>query len=247
MEDSLKELTCNVVIKIEPDIYVANDIAVHTLEGQYELSNANDIIPHAYIAANDSQNMLLNINQSGEPSSLTRDQVENPVLEKTLNEIPVKTESTNSTEKANKPVFNCAICDIEFNRKGDYSKHVRIHMGDRPFVCKICGRKFAMKSILTSHLMIHSGVKSFECNECDHKCYKKSDLTRHMRVHTGELPYACKECGKQFNDSSNFRRHMRIHTGETPFECKECGKKYTQNSALKSHLMRMHILKNNTL
>lgn len=53
----------------------------------------------------------------------------------------------------------CAYCDYRTPRKGDFTRHVLIHTGEKRFSCNLCGRRFVRKSHLLNHLKTHSKQK----------------------------------------------------------------------------------------
>ncbi|XP_063289960.1 gastrula zinc finger protein XlCGF67.1-like [Pelobates fuscus] len=83
---------------------------------------------------------------------------------------------------------------------------------------------------LKKHLRFHIGNKPFSCSECGKEFYFKAHLVSHQRIHTGEKPFSCSECRKSFNRDSNLLRHQRIHTGEKPFLCIVCGKCFSRDA-----------------
>uniref|UniRef100_A0A8C5J8P5 C2H2-type domain-containing protein n=1 Tax=Junco hyemalis TaxID=40217 RepID=A0A8C5J8P5_JUNHY len=108
--------------------------------------------------------------------------------------------------------------------------------------CLKCGKSFRWRSNLICHMRIHLGEQPYMCEpyECD-KCRKgfqtSSDLLRHQHTHTEcERPFLCPDCGKGFKYNSS----LRIHTGERPYKCPQCGKTFSQRSALTQHEWRHH-------
>ncbi|KAG5834072.1 hypothetical protein ANANG_G00257390 [Anguilla anguilla] len=78
----------------------------------------------------------------------------------------------------------------------------------RPFKCTM----FTQRGTMTRHMRSHLGLKPFACEECGMRFTRQYRLTEHMRVHSGEKPYECQLCGGKFTQQRNLISHLRMHT-----------------------------------
>ena len=79
-------------------------------------------------------------------------------------------------------------CSKSFTRKFSLHAHLKLHMGDRPFVCTFCPRSFSTNSILTCHLRTHTGERPHACPHCPYRSIQRTGLKVHMKnVHNDVL------------------------------------------------------------
>lgn len=52
-------------------------------------------------------------------------------------------------------VFQCSLCDRSFSQRGSLNRHVRSHLGVRPFPCPRCPMTFSRQYRVTEHMRVH--------------------------------------------------------------------------------------------
>ena len=75
----------------------------------------------------------------------------------------------------------CLHCEKEFDHKGHYNEHLKVHSDIREYQCDICSKSFKRASHLADHKKVHL-PKEFKCY-CGKEFTYKSNLTQHMKRH----------------------------------------------------------------
>lgn len=97
-------------------------------------------------------------------------------------------EGTKRVSSARKRHY-CEICDYSTPRKGDLTKHMRIHSGQKPFTCEHCSWKFKQSSHLHMHKLRKHSEESlpFKCSVCGNAYQTFTQLLNHRRSIHGLL------------------------------------------------------------
>ncbi|XP_043199348.1 zinc finger protein 316-like isoform X2 [Amphibalanus amphitrite] len=132
----------------------------------------------------------------------------------------------------------CDLCGKGFAAPIALKRHIKCHMGEKPFRCGECFKTFALKGDLTKHYMTHTQERPHKCELCDMQFARRTTLQKHMRIHTGEKPYTCETCGQGFSRQDVLSTHQRRHTGEQPYKCGICGAGFIHKPPLMAHLKK---------
>lgn len=89
---------------------------------------------------------------------------------------------------AKERIFECGACERAFRAKGDLAKHHKnIHLGLKPHECHY-GMRFGEKGNLTKHMKRHEGDREFHCSfsGCKKTFVLRDGLRRHEKAIHGK-------------------------------------------------------------
>ncbi|KAK4300501.1 hypothetical protein Pmani_027284 [Petrolisthes manimaculis] len=153
-------------------------------------------------------------------------------------------------------VYQCPFCGKLFRDKTKWSRHCRVHTGDKPFVCGSCGKAFSRKDRLHAHLRdAHQHLK---------EPHASTQVTNHLPVAVWEgllpqdgelraavevvmgvaggededsLPIHSPPSGQERGSSeSKSSRKNRARRGTANYACPFCAKLFLDKSKWSRHL-----------
>ncbi|KAM5145866.1 zinc finger and BTB domain-containing protein 6 [Mantella aurantiaca] len=111
----------------------------------------------------------------------------------------------------------CPKCPRGFLHLENYLRHLKMH---KLFLCLQCGKTFTQKKNLNRHIRGHMGIRPFQCSVCLKTFTAKSTLQDHLNIHSGDRPYKCHCCDMDFKHKSALKKHLNsVHGrggGEKP-------------------------------
>lgn len=114
----------------------------------------------------------------------------------------------------------CPKCPRGFLHLENYLRHLKMH---KLFLCLQCGKTFTQKKNLNRHIRGHMGIRPFQCMVCLKTFTAKSTLQDHLNIHSGDRPYKCHCCDMDFKHKSALKKHLtsvhgRGNTDKTTFD-----------------------------
>ncbi|XP_068104263.1 zinc finger and BTB domain-containing protein 6 isoform X2 [Hyperolius riggenbachi] len=99
----------------------------------------------------------------------------------------------------------CPKCPRGFVHLENYLRHLKMH---KLFLCLQCGKTFTQKKNLNRHIRGHMGIRPFQCSVCLKTFTAKSTLQDHLNIHSGDRPYKCHCCDMDFKHKSALKKHL---------------------------------------
>ncbi|XP_062063591.1 zinc finger and BTB domain-containing protein 6 isoform X2 [Lepus europaeus] len=109
----------------------------------------------------------------------------------------------------------CPRCPRGFLHVENYLRHLKMH---KLFLCLQCGKTFTQKKNLNRHIRGHMGIRPFQCSVCLKTFTAKSTLQDHLNIHSGDRPYKCHCCDMDFKHKSALKKHLTSVHGRSSGE-----------------------------
>ncbi|XP_063030530.1 zinc finger and BTB domain-containing protein 6 [Melospiza melodia melodia] len=109
----------------------------------------------------------------------------------------------------------CPKCPRGFLHLENYLRHLKMH---KLFLCLQCGKTFTQKKNLNRHIRGHMGIRPFQCMVCLKTFTAKSTLQDHLNIHSGDRPYKCHCCDMDFKHKSALKKHLTSVHGRSSSE-----------------------------
>ena len=151
-------------------------------------------------------------------------------------------------------VFNCDICDSEFNQRDALNKHKREthvttendviqnrrhHQSTNQYEQLYCPRCDYISTSDTD-LNKHMQTEHHKCNSCSYHAIHQKDLRRHkITMHNQVNP--CTLCPYKAINDSDLRRHIQtMHKSDANLSCNTCDHNATSEPEQRRHQNMMH-------
>ena len=81
-------------------------------------------------------------------------------------------------------LFDCKICSMKFFTQAEFTDHMNIHNGKRPYKCFVCEKEFCIAEHLQDHVRLHTDVAMRQkCEEGVVRFQGPADLVRQSAIH----------------------------------------------------------------
>eukprot|EP00479_Gromia_sphaerica_P009114 TRINITY_DN3739_c0_g1_i1.p1 TRINITY_DN3739_c0_g1~~TRINITY_DN3739_c0_g1_i1.p1 ORF type:complete len:331 (+),score=75.32 TRINITY_DN3739_c0_g1_i1:660-1652(+) len=120
--------------------------------------------------------------------------------------------------------FTCPACHKQFTRRGNLTRHYKLHSGLRPFRCVECGKSFASKGNLKTHSVVHTKPSKVYCEYCGRSYARQGFLDKHVEKHVQQGDSKQEKYVKEARERMRkFRKSRKdaLHRSKQPKQEKE--------------------------
>ncbi|XP_036449478.1 zinc finger protein 1035 [Colossoma macropomum] len=132
---------------------------------------------------------------------------------KQLNSDNQTTQNQGSSGMVSSPPLSCRFCEKCFSSTSSLKKHLRLHVGNKPFRCLDCGKNFARRGHLIGHKNVHR--RKIQCSVCKKILPTIGDLLKHRQSHIKKGTLQCPDCPMQFKFPVYLLRHVATHENKS--------------------------------
>ena len=130
-------------------------------------------------------------------------------------------------------------CGSSFTLVSSYRRHIKLHIGRKPYECNICQKRFPERYKLKNHIIKHTEFEDIKDQQLD---TLKMDRLREQCKTRDEGRHICTVCGERFGKMKGLKRHAKYHE-EPSYRCVPCGKGFVERFKLKIHMKVHHSVK----
>ncbi|XP_066538491.1 zinc finger protein 1035 [Hoplias malabaricus] len=158
--------------------------------------------------------------------------------------------SQGSSNMVSSQPISCRFCEKCFTSYCTLKKHLRLHVGKKPFHCLECGKNFKRHGHLISHKSVHS--RKIQCSVCKKILPNIGELLKHRQSHIKKGMLKCPDCPMEFRFPVYLLRHVSTHENackpksvesssarQVPrdFKCGLCKKEFNDSKAMSEHCL----------
>ena len=160
-------------------------------------------------------------------------------------------------EEEQENLFNCVICNSEFQTKNELNNHVELAHTCVQIACEVCNLEFINKTELVNHMVKDHSERiqeevSFRCDICTISYKSKAQLQSHKKwKHTIDIQkeeqFNCEGCDFQCTSRLQLNKHINLkHIGKNQpkkdvIKCRICDDQFSEKWNLMNHRKEKHI------
>ncbi|KAB7503605.1 Zinc finger protein 26 [Armadillidium nasatum] len=131
----------------------------------------------------------------------------------------------------------CSHCDIQFNSKSLYEKHMLCHKRN---TCSKCSSTFRRRQLLRIHMKLEHGIKlvskTYTCDHCNRVFMKRSSIYYHLQKHALPHQKVCTKCGKFLESEEAYQDHLNEHVKNSFLRCHLCSAIFERYQQYSDHM-----------